>query len=135
MPEHLLWALLTAPGAKLDPLLRQLPLDRLAARVRVAAVISGFPGQFLGRFYHQRLWLDQDLRQTLSQARHEAAQAQAAEIAPLHLLLALMDPDPAPETEAAGQARRLLAELGLTRGALARVTFAPEAGAEPSGNN
>jgi len=101
----------------------------------VAAVISGFPGQFLGRVYHQRLWLDQELRQTLSQARHAAAQAQAAEIAPLHLLLALMDPDPAPQTEAAGQARRLLAELGLTRAALARVTFAPEAGAEPSGNS
>ena len=122
--EHLLWAILTAPGAQLDELLRQLPLDRLPARARVAAVISGFPEQFLGRIYHQRLWLDQPLQQTLSQARREAEQAHAQEIAPLHVLLALLDPDPALAAAEPGPAQQLLAELGLTRAALARAAFA-----------
>jgi ATP-dependent Clp protease ATP-binding subunit ClpA len=119
--EHLLWAILSTPGAQLDEVLRQLPLDRLLARARVATVISGFPRQFLGRFYYQRPWLSQELQQTLSQARLEAVQAHAEQVAPLHLLLALTDPDPAPATEEEGLAQKLLVELGLTRAVLARA--------------
>ena len=119
--EHLLWAILSTPGAQLDEVLGRLPLDRLLPRARVATVISGFPSQFLGRIYHPRLWLSPELRQSLSQARREAVQAQAEQIAPLHVLLALVDPDPAPATDEAARTQTLLVELDLTRAALARA--------------
>jgi ATP-dependent Clp protease ATP-binding subunit ClpA len=122
--EHLLWAILSTPGEQLDGVLGRLPLDRLQARARVATIISGFPKQFMGRVYHRRLWLSRELQQTLSQGRREAVQAHAEQIAPLHLLLALMDPDPAPATEEAGLAQKLSIELGLTRAAFARIIFA-----------
>lgn len=117
--DHLVWAILSTPGAELDELLRQFPVDRLQARVQVAAVISGFPKQFLWRVYHRRLWLSPELRQTFDQARGEATQARALQVSPLHVLLALVAPDPAPTTEEAALAQKLLAELGLTRATLA----------------
>src|SRR5207249_2038845 len=62
---HLLWAILSTPGAQLDEVLRQLPLDRLQARVRVATFISGFPKQGLWQLYARDTWVSQELEQTL----------------------------------------------------------------------
>ncbi len=115
--EHLLWTILSAPGEHLAKILQLLPLNLVAARAQVETIVSGFPQQRLWAVFNEP-WVSPELRAALQQAKVEATQAGAEQIAPEHLLLALTRINPSSETERAGLTGQILRDLGITSASL-----------------